>query len=54
LLGRDELNLDIFWLNGDALDGPDLLPPPGEVAESLEAAVVGFRPVAAKLHGPCK
>ena len=28
LMARDKLNLDIFWLKDDALDDPDLLPPP--------------------------
>ena len=53
LIARDKVNLDIFWLNDDALDDPDLLPPPDEVAaevvESLEAALESFRSVAAKL-----
>ena len=52
---RDKANLDIFWLKDDTLDDPDLLPPPDEVAaevvESLEAALVSFRSVAAKLQG---
>jgi type I restriction enzyme M protein len=55
LMARDKLNLDLFWLRDDALDDPDLLPPPDEVAaevvESLEAALSSFRSVAAKLHG---
>ena len=55
LLARDKVNLDIFWLKDDALDDPDLLPPPDEVAaevvESLEAALASFRSVAAKLQG---
>jgi hypothetical protein len=54
-LMRDKLNLDIFWLKDDALDDPDLLPPPDEVAaevvESLEAALASFRSVASKLQG---
>jgi type I restriction enzyme M protein len=49
LLARDKVNLDIFWLKDDALDDPDLLPPPDEVAaeivESLEAALERFRSV---------
>lgn len=53
LLARDKLNLDIFWLKDDALDDPDLLPPPDEVAaeivESLETALDRFRGVAAAL-----
>jgi type I restriction enzyme M protein len=55
VMARDKLNLDIFWLKDDALDDPDLLPPPDEVAaevvESLEAALASFRSVAAKLQG---
>ena len=43
LMARDKLNLDIFWLKDDALDDPNLLPPPDEVAamvvESLETAI---------------
>jgi type I restriction enzyme M protein len=27
LIARDKINLDIFWLNDDTLDDPDLLPP---------------------------
>jgi type I restriction enzyme M protein len=53
LMARDKLNLDIFWLKDDALDDPDLLPPPDEVAaevvESLEAALASFRSVAAEV-----
>jgi type I restriction enzyme M protein len=53
LLARDKVNLDIFWLKDDALDDPDLLPPPDEVAaeivESLEMALERFRGVAAAL-----
>jgi type I restriction enzyme M protein len=43
LVARDKVNLDIFWLKDDALDDPDLLPPPEEVAaeivENLETAL---------------
>ena len=43
LLARDKVNLDIFWVKDHALDDPDLLPPPDEVAaeivESLEMAL---------------
>src|SRR5579871_2751564 len=50
LIGRDKVNLDIFWLKDDALDDPDLLPPPEEVAaeivENLETALERFRRVA--------
>jgi type I restriction enzyme M protein len=50
LVARDKVNLDIFWLKDDALDDPDLLPPPEEVAaeivENLERALERFRRVA--------
>jgi N-6 DNA Methylase/HsdM N-terminal domain len=50
LVARDKVNLDIFWLKDDALDDPDLLPPPDEIAaeivENLEAALERFRKVA--------
>jgi type I restriction enzyme M protein len=53
LLARDKVNLDLFWLKDDALDDPDLLPPPDEVAaeivENLETALDRFRHVAAAL-----
>ena len=53
LLARDKVDLDIFWLKDDALDDPDLLPPPdeaaAEVVESLEAALERFRNVAKAL-----
>jgi type I restriction enzyme M protein len=53
LAARDKVNLDIFWLKDDALDDPDLLPPPDEVAaeivENLETALERFRRVAAAL-----
>lgn len=53
LLARDKVNLDIFWLKDDALDDPDLLPPPEEVAaeivESLESALDRFRAVSRAL-----
>jgi type I restriction enzyme M protein len=54
LIARDKVNLDIFWLKDDALDDPDLLPPPDEIAaeivESLEAALDRFRKVALRLQ----
>jgi type I restriction enzyme M protein len=53
LLTRDKVNLDIFWVKDHALDDPDLLPPPDEVAaeivESLETALDRFRNVAKAL-----
>lgn len=52
--GCDKANLDIFWLKDAALDDPDLLPPPDEVAaeivESLELALERFRKVAKSLQ----
>jgi type I restriction enzyme M protein len=54
LVARDKVNLDIFWLKDDALDDPDLLPPPDEIAaeivENLEAALERFRKVASSLQ----
>ena len=56
LVGRDKVNLDIFWLKDDTLDDPDLLPAPEEVAaeivENLEAALERFRRVAGALNRP--
>jgi type I restriction enzyme M protein len=56
LVARDKVNLDIFWLKDDALDDPDLLPPPEEVAaeivENLETALERFRRVANALGRP--
>ena len=57
MLARDKVNLDIFWVKDHALDDPDLLPPPDEVAaeivESLETALDRFRNVAKALgEGP--
>jgi len=57
LLARDKVNLDAFWVKDLALDDPDLLPPPDEVAagivESLETALDRFRNVAKALgEGP--
>jgi len=52
---RDKVNLNIFWVKDHALDDPDLLPPPDEVAaeivQSLEAALDRFRNVANALGG---
>jgi type I restriction enzyme M protein len=50
LMARDEINLDIFWLKDDTLDDPDLLPPPDEIVENLEAALYRFRRVALSLQ----
>ena len=43
------VNLDIFRLKDDTLDDPDLLPPPDEIVENLEAALDRFREVALSL-----
>jgi type I restriction enzyme M protein len=54
LVARVKVNLDIFWLKDDALDDPDLLPPPEEIAaeivENLETALDRFRKVALSLQ----
>jgi hypothetical protein len=46
-VARDKVNLDICWLKDDALDDPDLLPPPeevvAEIVENLETALERFR-----------
>jgi type I restriction enzyme M protein len=39
LLARDKVNLDIFWVKDHALDDPDLLPPPDEVAAEKSSKV---------------
>jgi type I restriction enzyme M protein len=57
LRARDKVNLDIFWVKDHALDDPDLLPPPDEVAaeivESPQPALDRFRNVAKALtEGP--
>lgn len=51
-------SLDIFWLKDNALDDPDLLPPPdedaAEIVESLELAQDRYRSVAkAQAMGQC-
>ncbi|MDD9725840.1 class I SAM-dependent DNA methyltransferase [Roseovarius sp. SK2] len=53
LIGRDKLNLDLFWLKDDSLEDLDSLPEPGilaaEIVENLEAALEQFRSVAEEL-----
>ena len=53
LLGRDKLNLDIFWLKDESLDDIDSLPSPdviaAEIVENLQAALEQFQSVAADL-----
>jgi type I restriction enzyme M protein len=46
LLQRDKLNLDIFWLRDESLEGSENLPPPEiiakEITENLESALEQF------------
>ena len=53
LVGRDKLNLDIFWLKDDSLEDIEALPTPdvlaAEIVENLEAALGHFRSVAEEL-----
>ncbi|SMX29496.1 putative type I restriction enzymeP M protein [Pelagimonas phthalicica] len=53
MVGRDKLNLDIFWLKDDSLEDIDALPTPdvlaAEIVENLEAALGHFRSVAEEL-----
>ena len=51
LLAGDKVNLDIFWLKDEALDDPDLLPTPEEVAAEIveSTALDRFRNVAKAL-----
>ncbi len=50
LVKRDKLNLDIFWLKGEALEESANLPPPdviaAEIASDLEAALEQFATIA--------
>jgi hypothetical protein len=46
------VNLDIFLLKDDTLDDPDLLPPPDEIVENLEAGLDRFGKVARSLWRP--
>jgi type I restriction enzyme M protein len=45
IVARDKANLDILWLKDDSLEDSENLPPPAELAESLEAALEEFRAV---------
>ena len=53
LVGRDKINMDIFWLKDDSLEDIDALPEPdviaAEIVENLEAALEQFRSVADEL-----
>jgi type I restriction enzyme M protein len=55
LLKRDKVNLDLFWLKDESLEGSDDLPPPDvltqEVADDLQSAMELFSAIAEKLKG---
>jgi type I restriction enzyme M protein len=55
LLKRDKVNLDLFWLKDESLEGSDELPPPDvlaqEIADDLQAALEQFAAIAEKLKG---
>lgn len=46
LISRDKVNLDIFWLKDESLEGAEDLQPPdviaAEIAENLQAALEQF------------
>ena len=54
VIARDKTNLDIFWLRDDSLTDLENLPEPeviaGEIIDSLEAALAGFREIAGELE----
>ena len=50
LVGRDRADLNLQWLQDDKATDPAALPPPGEIADELEAAVTRLRSVAARLR----
>jgi type I restriction enzyme M protein len=54
LLAREKVNLDIFWLRGDALEDSATLPAPGvlalEITENLQAALAQFASIAEELE----
>lgn len=53
IMARDKVNLDIFWLRDESLEGSDNLPDPDliavEIVEDLEAALEQFRLIAEDL-----
>jgi type I restriction enzyme M protein len=53
VLKRDKVNLDLFWLKDESLEGSEDLPPPGvlaqEIADDLETALEQFSAIAEKL-----
>jgi type I restriction enzyme M protein len=55
LLKRDKVNLDLFWLKDESLEGSEDLPPPDvltqEIVDDLQAALEQFSAVAEKLKG---
>jgi type I restriction enzyme M protein len=55
LLKRDKVNLDLFWLKDESLEGTDELPAPDvlaqEIADDLQAALEQFSAIAEKLKG---
>ncbi len=55
LLKRDKVNLDLFWLKDESLEGSDELPSPDvlaqEIADDLQAALEQFSAIAEKLKG---
>lgn len=55
LTKRDKVNLDIFWLKGDALEESANLPAPEVIAkditDDLEAALEQFRMIVGDLNG---
>jgi len=52
-MARDEVNLDIFWLRDESLEGTANLPEPdvlaAEIVDDLEAALEQFRAIAEDL-----
>lgn len=54
IIARDKTSLDIFWLKDESLADLDTLPEPDELAEAIieniEAALAGFREIAAALE----
>lgn len=55
LIARDKVNLDLFWLKDESLEDMENLPEPAviaaEIVENLEAALLQFSEVYAKLQG---
>ncbi len=55
LLKRDKVNLDLFWLKDESLEGSADLPPPDvlaqEITDDLQTALEQFSAIAEKLKG---